>query len=158
MLDEGVYLPPSAFETLFVSTAHTRGGRRRDDQGQQDGVREVRRGGVVTMNTTFLDACNKKEPAHTPVWFMRQAGRYLPSYRAVKGNRPVTEIARDPALASQVVVDAVRALDVDAGIIFADIMLPLEGMGVQFRIEENVGPIVTNPSPDPRRRRTRWRS
>jgi len=97
------------------------------------------------MNSTFLDACSKREPAHTPVWFMRQAGRYLPSYRAVKGNRPVTEIARDPALASQVVVDAVRALDVDAGIIFADIMLPLEGMGVEFKIEENVGPIVTNP-------------
>jgi uroporphyrinogen decarboxylase len=97
------------------------------------------------MNSTFLDACNKKEPAHTPVWFMRQAGRYLSSYRAVKGNRPVTEIAKDPALASQVVVDAVRALEVDAGIIFADIMLPLEGMGVQFKIEENVGPIVTNP-------------
>jgi uroporphyrinogen decarboxylase len=76
---------------------------------------------------------------------MRQAGRYLPSYRAVKGNRPVTEIAKDPMLASQVAVDAVRALDVDAAIIFADIMLPLEGMGVQFRIEENVGPIVTNP-------------
>ena len=97
------------------------------------------------MNSTFLDACNKKEPAHTPVWFMRQAGRYLPSYRAVKGNRPVTELAKDPALASQVVVEAVRALDVDAGIIFADIMLPLEGMGVDFKIEENVGPIVTNP-------------
>jgi len=99
----------------------------------------------MTMNSTFLDACNKKEPAHTPVWFMRQAGRYLPSYRAVKGNRPVTEIAKDPLLASQVVVDAVKALDVDAGIIFADIMLPLEGMGVQFKIEENVGPVVTNP-------------
>jgi uroporphyrinogen decarboxylase len=97
------------------------------------------------MNTTFIDACTKKEPEHTPVWFMRQAGRYLPSYRAVKGNRPITEIAKDPALSSQVAVDAVRALDVDAGIIFADIMLPLEGMGVQFRIEENVGPIVTNP-------------
>lgn len=97
------------------------------------------------MNSTFLDACNKKRPAHTPVWFMRQAGRYLPSYRAVKANRPITEIAKDPAIASQVVVDAVKALDVDAGIIFADIMLPLEGMGVRFKIEENVGPIVTNP-------------
>jgi uroporphyrinogen decarboxylase len=97
------------------------------------------------MNYAFTDACRGKEPERTPVWFMRQAGRYLPSYREVKGNRPVTEIARDPALSSQVVVDAVRALDVDAGIIFADIMLPLEGMGVQFRIEENVGPIVTNP-------------
>jgi uroporphyrinogen decarboxylase len=96
-------------------------------------------------NSTFIDACLRKEPAHTPVWFMRQAGRYLPSYRAVKGNRPITEIARDPALSSQVVVDAVKALDVDAGIIFADIMLPLEGMGVQFKIEENVGPVVANP-------------
>src|SRR5713101_3421769 len=97
------------------------------------------------MNTTFLDACGKKEPLHTPVWFMRQAGRYLPSYRAMKANRSVMDIARDPTLASQVVVDAVNALDVDAGIIFADIMLPLEGMGVEFKIEENVGPVVSNP-------------
>lgn len=97
------------------------------------------------MNSTFLDACNMKLPDHTPVWFMRQAGRYLPRYRAVKGDRPMTEVAKDPELASQVVVDAVNALGVDAGIIFADIMLPLEGIGVEFRIEENVGPIVTNP-------------
>jgi uroporphyrinogen decarboxylase len=90
---------------------------------------------MTVENATFLDACNKKEPAHTPVWFMRQAGRYLPSYRAVKGKRPVTEIARDPSLASQVVVDAVKALGVDAGIIFADIMLPLEALGVLFAIE-----------------------
>ena len=97
------------------------------------------------MNSTFIDACKNRAPSHTPVWFMRQAGRYLPSYRALKGNRPVTEIAKDPALASQVVYDAVKALGVDAGIIFADIMLPLEGMGVRFQIEENVGPIVANP-------------
>jgi len=101
--------------------------------------------GVVAMNTTFLDACAKKEPLHTPVWFMRQAGRYLPSYRAMKANKSVMEIAKDPTLASQVVVDAVKALDVDAGIIFADIMLPLEGMGVEFKIEENVGPVVARP-------------
>lgn len=105
----------------------------------------MRRGGLVVTDSTFLDACRKKAPAHTPVWFMRQAGRYLPSYRAVKGDKPVTEIARDPGLASQVVVDAVEALGVDAGIIFADIMLPLEGMGVRFKIEENVGPVVSNP-------------
>ncbi len=97
------------------------------------------------MNTTFLDACNKKQPAHTPVWFMRQAGRYLPSYRAMRGDRSVTQIAKDPSLASQAAVEAVRALDVDAAIMFADIMLPLEGMGVQFKIEENVGPVVTKP-------------
>lgn len=97
------------------------------------------------MNSTFLDACRGKEPAHTPVWFMRQAGRYLPSYRKVKGNRPVVEVAKEPSLASRVAVDAVKALGVDAGIIFADIMLPLEGMGVEFKIEENVGPVVAKP-------------
>jgi uroporphyrinogen decarboxylase len=97
------------------------------------------------MNSTFLDACNKKEPVHTPVWFMRQAGRYLASYRALKGNRSILELAKDPSLASQAVVDAVTALGVDAGIVFADIMLPLEGMGVNFKIQENVGPVVANP-------------
>jgi uroporphyrinogen decarboxylase len=100
---------------------------------------------MTARNDTFLDACNKKEPAHTPVWFMRQAGRYLPAYKAVKGNRSMTDLARDSTLASQVVVDAVEALDVDAGIIFADIMLPLETMGIKFTIEENVGPVVKNP-------------
>ncbi len=76
---------------------------------------------------------------------MRQAGRYLPSYKTIKGNLSVTEVAKNPQLASEVAVDAVRQLGVDAAIIFADIMLPLEGMGIKFRIEENVGPIVENP-------------
>jgi uroporphyrinogen decarboxylase len=97
------------------------------------------------MNTAFLDACNRKDPEFTPVWFMRQAGRYLPSYRRIKGEREVIELAKNPELASEVVVDAVRALGVDAGIIFADIMLPLEAIGVKFKIEENVGPVVSNP-------------
>lgn len=93
----------------------------------------------------FIDACLGRETEFTPVWFMRQAGRFLPSYRRIKGERNVLEVAKDPALASEVVVDAVRALGVDAAIIFADIMLPLEAMGVKFSIEENVGPVVSNP-------------
>src|SRR3989442_14508319 len=76
---------------------------------------------------------------------MRQAGRYLPSYRKIKGSKSVLEIAKNPLLASQAVADAVNQLGVDAGIIFADIMLPLEGMGVEFRIEEDLGPVVSNP-------------
>jgi len=76
---------------------------------------------------------------------MRQAGRYLPSYRKIKGILSVIDVAKDPELASEVVVDAVRQIGVDAAIIFADIMLPLEGMGIEFRIEENLGPVVTNP-------------
>ena len=96
-------------------------------------------------NTSFLDACNLREPEHTPVWFMRQAGRYLPSYIKIKGTRSVIDISKDPEASSEVVVDAVRFLGVDAGIIFADIMLPLEAMGVEFYIQENLGPIIKNP-------------
>lgn len=96
-------------------------------------------------SSAFLDACNLREPEYTPVWFMRQAGRYLPVYRRLKGGRNVLELAKNPELSSQVVVDAVEALGVDAGILFADIMLPLEAMGVSFKIEENVGPVISNP-------------
>lgn len=95
--------------------------------------------------SVFIDACFRRETEYTPTWFMRQAGRYLPSYRKLKGSKSVIDIAKDPELASTAVVEAVRELGVDAGIIFADIMLPLEGMGIQFRIEENLGPVVSNP-------------
>ena len=86
-----------------------------------------------------------KQVEQTPVWFMRQAGRYLPSYRKLRSEKGVLEIARDPELASEVTVDPVRRLGVDAAVIFADIMLPLEGIGVKFRIEENLGPVIENP-------------
>ncbi len=98
-----------------------------------------------TTNSPFLDACNRRETEFTPVWFMRQAGRYLPSYRKIKGARTVIELAKDPELASQAAVDAVKSIGVDAAIVFADIMLPLEGIGLKFEIRENVGPVVSNP-------------
>ena len=100
---------------------------------------------MTLVNRAFLDACAMGNPEHTPVWFMRQAGRYLPSYRRIKGKRTLTELAKDPELSSEAAVDAVKALGVDAAIVFADIMLPLESMGVDFEIQENVGPIVSNP-------------
>ncbi len=96
-------------------------------------------------DSTFIDACMRKEVTRTPVWFMRQAGRYLPSYRKLRAERGILELARDPELASEVTVDRVRQLGVDAAVVFADIMLPLEGIGVKFRIEENVGPVIENP-------------
>lgn len=95
--------------------------------------------------STFVDACRMKEVERTPVWFMRQAGRYLPSYRKIRSQRGILEIAKDPETASDVTVDPVKQLGVDAAVMFADIMLPLEGIGVKFRIEENVGPIIENP-------------
>ena len=101
------------------------------------------------VDTPFIRACRGKEGEYTPVWFMRQAGRFLPSYRKIKGSKNVLDVAKDPELSSEVVADAVRTLAVDAGIIFADIMLPLEAMGVRFRIEENVGPIISNPVAGP---------
>lgn len=76
---------------------------------------------------------------------MRQAGRYLPSYRKLRATRGILDIAKDPELASDVTVDPVKVLGVDAAVMFADIMLPLEGIGVKFRIDENVGPVIENP-------------
>lgn len=76
---------------------------------------------------------------------MRQAGRYLPSYRKLRLTKGILEIAKDPELASDVTVDPVTQLGVDAAVMFADIMLPLEGIGVKFRIEENLGPVIENP-------------
>ncbi len=96
------------------------------------------------MDSPFIDACRRRDPEYTPVWFMRQAGRYLPSYRKIRGTKSVMEIAKNPELSSKVAVDAARALGTDAAIIFADIMLPLEGLGVKFTIIENVGPVVRN--------------
>jgi uroporphyrinogen decarboxylase len=96
------------------------------------------------LESVFLDACRRKNVEYTPVWFMRQAGRYLPSYRKLRGTRGVLEIAKDPELASNVAVEPVKKLGVDAAILFADIMLPLEGVGIKFNIQENLGPVVQN--------------
>lgn len=76
---------------------------------------------------------------------MRQAGRYLPGYKAIRAKYSVLEIAKTPSACEEVTLMPVRELGVDAAVMFADIMLPLEGMGVSFGIEENVGPIISNP-------------
>jgi uroporphyrinogen decarboxylase len=93
----------------------------------------------------FLRACRCEEVDFTPVWFMRQAGRYLPGYREIRKKYHVLEIAKSPALCEQVTLMPVTELGVDAAVMFADIMLPLEGMRVSFRIEEDIGPIIANP-------------
>jgi uroporphyrinogen decarboxylase len=93
----------------------------------------------------FLAACRSEEVDFTPVWFMRQAGRYLPGYKQVRAKYSVLEIAKTPSACEQVTLMPIEELGVDAAVMFADIMLPLEGMGVDFNIEENVGPIISNP-------------
>src|SRR2546425_1061649 len=96
-------------------------------------------------NDNFLTACWKKETEFTPIWFMRQAGRYLESYRKVRAKNDVLTICKTPELSAKVTVDATTELGVDAAIIFADIMLPLEGIGQSFKLVDGVGPVVEKP-------------
>jgi uroporphyrinogen decarboxylase len=80
-----------------------------------------------------------------PVWLMRQAGRYLPGYRALRARHTILEIARTPPLAAEVSLEPLREFDLDAAVIFADIVLPLAGLGVDVRIDAGVGPVVPRP-------------
>jgi uroporphyrinogen decarboxylase len=93
----------------------------------------------------FLRAVRGRSVDATPVWFMRQAGRALPEYRAVRERATLLEITRDPALCAEVTLQPVRRLGVDAAILFADITTPLAGMGVAFDIVEGRGPVIDHP-------------
>jgi uroporphyrinogen decarboxylase len=81
----------------------------------------------------------------TPVWFMRQAGRYLPEYHAARQGRELLEVCRDPGLVAEITLQPLRRMDLDAAILFSDIMVPVAAMGADVRIEERVGPVVSNP-------------
>ena len=93
----------------------------------------------------FLSACRRQPADCTPVWIMRQAGRYLPEYRKLREKHGFLEIARNPDLVATVTLMPLKRIELDAAIIFADIALPLAGIGVSFRLEENVGPVIDPP-------------
>ncbi|NJD27853.1 MAG: uroporphyrinogen decarboxylase [Chloroflexi bacterium] len=93
----------------------------------------------------FLDACRRQPVDVTPVWFMRQAGRSLPEYRAVRERASLTDIVGDADLCAEVSLQPVARLGVDAAIVFADITTPLPGAGVEVRLEEGIGPIIDAP-------------
>jgi len=95
--------------------------------------------------TRFLRACRREPVDVTPVWFMRQAGRALPEYRAIRERATLVEITRDAALCTEVTLQPVHRLGVDAAILFADITTPLTGLGVDFEIVEGRGPVVAAP-------------
>jgi uroporphyrinogen decarboxylase len=81
----------------------------------------------------------------TPVWFMRQAGRSLPGYREIRKHHSLFEVCRQPELCAEVTLEPVRVHGVDAAVMFADIMLPVVGMGVDVELVENVGPVIEHP-------------
>jgi uroporphyrinogen decarboxylase len=97
------------------------------------------------VNDRFLRACRRQPVDATPVWFMRQAGRSFSAYRKLRERHGILELAKTPELCAEVTLMPVRQLGVDAAVMFADIMLPLEPMGVGLRIEPEVGPIVDRP-------------
>ena len=100
-------------------------------------------------NSRFVRACKAQPVDRTPVWFMRQAGRYMAEYRAVRKKHSLIEICKNPLLAAEVTITAAEALGVDAAIIFADLLLPLEVMGLPFRFEAGEGPVIEKPVRNP---------
>src|SRR5512140_761773 len=96
-------------------------------------------------NSRFVRACRCEPVDVTPIWLMRQAGRYMAEYRAVRKKHSILEICKPPEIAAQVTIEAAEILKVDAAIIFADLLLPLEVMGLPFRFEAGEGPVIDSP-------------
>jgi uroporphyrinogen decarboxylase len=97
------------------------------------------------MTDRFLRACRRQPVDRTPVWFMRQAGRYMAEYRALRERHSLLELCRTPELATQITLQPVEAIDVDAAIIFSDLLLPFEPMGLAFDFVKGEGPKVEHP-------------
>lgn len=96
-------------------------------------------------SSRFLRACQGLETDRVPVWYMRQAGRYEPSYREVRKSHTLLDIVREPALCAEITLHPVQSLGVDAAILFSDIMVPLGPMGIEYTLEEHVGPVLAAP-------------
>lgn len=97
------------------------------------------------MNDTFLRACRGEKTEYTPVWFMRQAGRYLPEYQAVRGKVTFLELCHNPELCTEVTLQPVDIFGFDAAILFSDILIPMEAMGLHLEFSEGKGPIFRDP-------------
>ncbi len=103
----------------------------------------------MPADSRFLKACRREPTDVTPVWFMRQAGRYLPEYRALRAKHSLLELCHEPELAAQVTLQPVARLGVDAAILFADILLPFEPLGLGLSFMAGEGPQIARPLRDP---------
>ncbi|NES12927.1 MULTISPECIES: uroporphyrinogen decarboxylase [Micromonospora] len=104
---------------------------------------DARRGGPA--DSPFVRACRREPGPHTPVWFMRQAGRSLPEYREIRANVPMLESCRRPELVTEITLQPVRRHGVDAAILFSDIVVPVAAAGVDLDIVAGTGPVVAEP-------------
>jgi uroporphyrinogen decarboxylase len=100
---------------------------------------------VSAPDSRFVRACKRLPVDTTPVWFMRQAGRYMPEYRAVRREHSILDICKTSKLAAEVTITAAEKQGVDAAIIFADLLLPLEVMGMPFHFAAGEGPVIEKP-------------
>lgn len=100
------------------------------------------------MNDTFLKACRGEKTDYTPVWIMRQAGRYLPEYQKVRSKVDFLTLCKTPELAAEVTLQPVDILKVDAAILFSDILVPVEAIGMKLEFSESKGPILYDPIRD----------
>ncbi len=99
-------------------------------------------------NDRFLKACRREPVDRTPVWFMRQAGRYMKEYQRIRANHSILDVCKTPELAAEVTLQPIERFDLDAAIIFADILLVLEPMGLDLVFHEKQGPVILNPVRD----------
>jgi uroporphyrinogen decarboxylase len=97
------------------------------------------------LNDIFLRACRREQVEYTPVWLMRQAGRYMADYMKIRRRYSFLEMCKNPEIAAEVTLQPVDKLGVDAAIIFADILLPLEGMNFKLEFSQGEGPLIDNP-------------
>ena len=100
---------------------------------------------MVNADSPFLRACRREPHDRVPVWFMRQAGRSLPEYRAVRGPGSISEAIRQPDLATEITLQPVRRYGTDAAILFSDIVTPIESLGFGVHVKPGVGPVVERP-------------
>jgi uroporphyrinogen decarboxylase len=99
----------------------------------------------MAYNDLFIRSCRREQTERTPVWYMRQAGRYDPDYMVIKEKYSLLEICQQPELAAEVTLMPVRKLGIDAAILYSDIMNPVASIGIDFDIVANVGPVIHNP-------------
>ena len=102
-------------------------------------------GAGTSRGSRFVRACLRRPGDRTPVWFLRQAGRYMPEYMAVRKHHTLLDICRTPEIAAEVTITAAERLEVDAAIIFADLLLPFTPMGLNFEFVAGEGPVVYQP-------------